>query len=58
VTAAAVGLSHSPLIGKNDPAPDVLARVAQAVNDARAFVREFAPDLVVLYAPDHNNGFF
>jgi 2,3-dihydroxyphenylpropionate 1,2-dioxygenase len=58
VTAAAVGLSHSPLIGKNDPAPDVLARVAQAVNDARAFVREFAPDLVVLYAPDHYNGFF
>jgi 2,3-dihydroxyphenylpropionate 1,2-dioxygenase len=58
VTAAAVGLSHSPLIGKNDPAPDVLARVAQAVNDARAFVAEFAPDLVVLYAPDHYNGFF
>jgi 2,3-dihydroxyphenylpropionate 1,2-dioxygenase len=58
MTAAAVGLSHSPLIGKNDPAPDVLARVAQAVNDARAFVREFAPDLVVLYAPDHYNGFF
>ena len=23
MTAAAVGLSHSPLIGKNDPAPDV-----------------------------------
>jgi 2,3-dihydroxyphenylpropionate 1,2-dioxygenase len=58
MTAAAVGLSHSPLIGKNDPAPDVLARVARAVNDARAFVREFAPDLVVLYAPDHYNGFF
>jgi 2,3-dihydroxyphenylpropionate 1,2-dioxygenase len=58
MTAAAVGLSHSPLIGKNDPAPDVLARVARAVNDTRAFVREFAPDLVVLYAPDHYNGFF
>jgi hypothetical protein len=24
--AALVGLSHSPLIGKNDPAPEVLAR--------------------------------
>jgi 2,3-dihydroxyphenylpropionate 1,2-dioxygenase len=58
MTAAAVGLSHSPLIGKNDPAPEVLARVDQAVEDAKAFVRAFDPELVVLYAPDHYNGFF
>lgn len=58
MTTAAVGLSHSPLIGKNDPAPDVLARVDAAVENARAFVRAFDPDLVVLYAPDHYNGFF
>jgi len=58
MTAAAVGLSHSPLIGKNDPSPEVLAAVGAAVEDARTFVREFDPDLVVLYAPDHYNGFF
>ncbi|KUO17762.1 3-carboxyethylcatechol 2,3-dioxygenase [Streptomyces dysideae] len=58
MTAAAVGLSHSPLIGKNDPAPDVLARVAEAVAGAREFVRAYDPELVVLYAPDHYNGFF
>ncbi|WP_432975943.1 3-carboxyethylcatechol 2,3-dioxygenase [Dactylosporangium sp. CA-233914] len=58
MTSAAVGLSHSPLIGKNDPAPEVLARVDRAVAVAREFVRAFAPDLVVLYAPDHYNGFF
>jgi 2,3-dihydroxyphenylpropionate 1,2-dioxygenase len=58
MTAAAVGLSHSPLIGKNDPAPEVLARVDRAVADARAFIRDFDPELVVLYAPDHYNGFF
>lgn len=58
MTAALVGLSHSPLIGKNDPAPEVLARVDAAVEDARAFVRDFDPELVVLYAPDHYNGFF
>ncbi|MFE7036865.1 3-carboxyethylcatechol 2,3-dioxygenase [Streptomyces sp. NPDC057621] len=58
MTAAAVGLSHSPLIGKNDPAPDVLASVENAIGAARAFVRAFDPDLVVLYAPDHYNGFF
>jgi 2,3-dihydroxyphenylpropionate 1,2-dioxygenase len=58
MTAAAVGLSHSPLIGTNDPAPEVLARVDRAVEDAKAFVRAFDPELVVLYAPDHYNGFF
>ncbi|MFK4102877.1 3-carboxyethylcatechol 2,3-dioxygenase [Streptomyces sp. NPDC019531] len=58
MTAAAVGLSHSPLIGKNDPAPEVLARVAEAVTSAREFVRAYDPELVVLYAPDHYNGFF
>ena len=58
MTAAAVGLSHSPLIGKNDPAADVLARVDEAVAGARQFVRDFDPELVVLYAPDHYNGFF
>ncbi|WP_055713558.1 3-carboxyethylcatechol 2,3-dioxygenase [Streptomyces torulosus] len=58
MTAAAVGLSHSPLIGKNDPDADVLARVDRAVAGAREFVRAFDPDLVVLYAPDHYNGFF
>ncbi|MFI1865281.1 3-carboxyethylcatechol 2,3-dioxygenase [Streptomyces jumonjinensis] len=58
MTAAAVGLSHSPLIGRNDPAPEVLAAVEDAVDTARTFVRAFDPDLVVLYAPDHYNGFF
>ena len=56
--AAAVGLSHSPLIGKNDPAPEVLLRVEAAVGTARAFIADFAPELIVLYAPDHYNGFF
>lgn len=58
MSAAAVGLSHSPLIGKHDPAPDVLARVEHAVSAAQEFIRDFDPELVVLYAPDHYNGFF
>ncbi|MFF4308810.1 3-carboxyethylcatechol 2,3-dioxygenase [Streptomyces sp. 900105755] len=58
MNAAAVGLSHSPLIGRNDPAPEVLAAVAAAVEGARSFVRAYDPELVVLYAPDHYNGFF
>ncbi|AHH17689.1 hypothetical protein NONO_c29000 [Nocardia nova SH22a] len=55
---AAVGLSHSPLIGKNDPEPEVLARVGEAIATAREFIARFEPDLVVLFAPDHYNGFF
>jgi 2,3-dihydroxyphenylpropionate 1,2-dioxygenase len=58
MTAAVVGLSHSPLIGKNAPEPDVLDRVDAAIAEARAFISDFAPELVVLYAPDHYNGFF
>ncbi|MDX3523648.1 3-carboxyethylcatechol 2,3-dioxygenase [Streptomyces scabiei] len=58
MTAAAVGLSHSPLIGRNDPDPEVVTRVDQAVEGAREFIRAFDPELVVLYAPDHYNGFF
>jgi len=58
MTTALVGLSHSPLIGKNDPDPETLARIDAAVDGARTFVRDFDPELVVLYAPDHYNGFF
>ncbi|MEV0341844.1 3-carboxyethylcatechol 2,3-dioxygenase [Nocardia sp. NPDC050713] len=58
MTAAVVGMSHSPLIGKNDPEPAVLARVDRAIATARDFIRDFDPELVVLFAPDHYNGFF
>ncbi|MFV8309468.1 3-carboxyethylcatechol 2,3-dioxygenase [Mycobacteroides chelonae] len=58
MTCALVGLSHSPLVGKNDPAPEALARINSAIDNARDFVQKFCPELVVLYAPDHYNGFF
>lgn len=35
-----------------------LARVERAVADAKAFAESFEPDLVVLFHPDHYNGFF
>jgi 2,3-dihydroxyphenylpropionate 1,2-dioxygenase len=40
------------------PPIDVLARVDVALEQAKAFVREQKPDLVVMFAPDHYNGFF
>ena len=58
MTAALVGMSHSPLIGKNDPDAETLTRINAAIEGARRFVEKFDPELVVLYAPDHYNGFF
>ena len=49
--------SHSPLIGLHDPAPPVRAEVDAVLAGARAFVEQFAPDLVVVFGPDHYNGF-
>lgn len=56
--AAVCTISHSPLIGLNDPGEDVQRRVETAFDQARSFVSAFDPELVVLFAPDHYNGFF
>lgn len=50
-------LSHSPLVGVHDPAPEVRTAVDAAVGEAAERVAAFDPDLVVLFAPDHLNGF-
>jgi 2,3-dihydroxyphenylpropionate 1,2-dioxygenase len=55
---ALVALSHSPLMGRNQPAEDVVAAVDAAFERARAFIRDFAPDMAVVFAPDHYNGVF
>ncbi|WP_114811162.1 3-carboxyethylcatechol 2,3-dioxygenase [Paraburkholderia kururiensis] len=51
-------LSHTPLHGYYDPAPEVVAEVEQVVAAARERVRRFDPELVIVFAPDHYNGFF
>nr|WP_268913758.1 3-carboxyethylcatechol 2,3-dioxygenase [Corynebacterium uropygiale] len=53
-----LALSHSPLLGINDPQPDVASDLEKAFEEARARVAEFDPDLVIVFAPDHFNGFF
>ena len=55
---AFLGLSHSPLIGLNPIAPEVERQLQDAIAAARTQVLEFAPELLVLIAPDHYNGFF
>lgn len=51
-------LSHTPLVGYYDPPQPVLDEVNEVVRAARARIAAFNPDLVVLFAPDHYNGFF
>lgn len=56
--SALVTMSHSPLMGFTEPAAATRERVDAAFDGARAFIAEFAPELVVLFGPDHYNGFF
>ncbi|MFV3411146.1 3-carboxyethylcatechol 2,3-dioxygenase [Pseudomonas sp. NY15436] len=51
-------LSHTPLLGYVDPVGKVLAEVDEMVAAARARIAAFDPELVILFAPDHYNGFF
>jgi 2,3-dihydroxyphenylpropionate 1,2-dioxygenase len=51
-------MSHSPLLNLPGPSPELLEDVDSALTDAREFVRGFDPELVVIFSPDHYNGFF
>src|SRR5690606_26444090 len=45
-------------IGVNDPQPETVAAVETAESTARNFIESYDPELVVIFAPDHYNGFF
>lgn len=51
-------VSHSPLLELPGPGEQLRDEVGAALEQARDFVRDFDPDLVVLFSPDHYNGFF
>jgi 2,3-dihydroxyphenylpropionate 1,2-dioxygenase len=55
---AFLGMSHSPLMGLNPVAPAVAHELQAAIAMAREQVQAFSPELLVLVAPDHYNGFF
>ncbi|WP_423458685.1 3-carboxyethylcatechol 2,3-dioxygenase [Ottowia sp. VDI28] len=55
---AFLGLSHTPLLGVAPLAPQTEADLMGALARAREEVLRWAPDRVVLVAPDHYNGFF
>jgi 2,3-dihydroxyphenylpropionate 1,2-dioxygenase len=51
-------MSHSPLLNLPGPSQDLLDDIDSALAQARRFVDDFDPELVVIFAPDHYNGFF
>lgn len=51
-------LSHSPLLDITTQTPELEADVAGAIGAARDFAAGFDPDVVVIFVPDHFNGFF
>jgi len=51
-------MSHSPLLNLPGPSQDLLDEINGTLDDAREFVREYDPELVVTFSPDHYNGFF
>jgi 2,3-dihydroxyphenylpropionate 1,2-dioxygenase len=58
VTLALLAMSHSPLLEHAELDAEVSAELEAAFEQARRFVREYDPDVVVNFAPDHYNGFF
>jgi 2,3-dihydroxyphenylpropionate 1,2-dioxygenase len=55
---AAVCASHTPLMYRGPASPDTEARVRTAFADLASWVREYDPDYIIQFAPDHLNGFF
>ncbi|BBY05696.1 2,3-dihydroxyphenylpropionate/2,3-dihydroxicinnam ic acid 1,2-dioxygenase [Mycobacterium noviomagense] len=58
MTLALCCTSHSPMLNLPGPSQDLLDDVNSALEQAREFVRDYDPELVVIFAPDHYNGFF
>lgn len=53
-----VAMSHSPLLGYNDPGEEVKQEMEGSFEKVREFVKDYDPDLIINFAPDHYNGFF
>jgi 2,3-dihydroxyphenylpropionate 1,2-dioxygenase len=51
-------MSHSPLLNLPGPSQDLLEEIEGAIAQARDFVEDYDPELVVIFSPDHYNGFF
>jgi 2,3-dihydroxyphenylpropionate 1,2-dioxygenase len=51
-------MSHSPLLNLPGPSQELLDDIESALEQVRDFVVAYDPELVVIFSPDHYNGFF
>jgi 2,3-dihydroxyphenylpropionate 1,2-dioxygenase len=58
MSVALVCASHTPLMYRGPASNDTEQRVRTAFGKLGSFVREFQPDYIIQFAPDHFNGFF
>lgn len=58
MTLALLATSHSPLLEFADLDAEVASELDTAFGEAKKFVHDYDPDLVVNFGPDHYNGFF
>jgi 2,3-dihydroxyphenylpropionate 1,2-dioxygenase len=58
MSVALVCASHTPLMYRGPATTETEHRVRTAFGQLATFVKEFAPDYVIQFAPDHFNGFF
>src|SRR3982074_285912 len=58
MSVAIVCASHTPLMYRGPASNDTEQRVRTAFGKLGSFVREFEPDYIIQFAPDHFNGFF
>lgn len=58
MSAKLLAMSHSPLLNVSQPPQEVKEELEAAFDAARKSVRQYDPDIVVLFWPDHYNGFF
>ena len=58
MSVAIVCASHTPLMYRGPASNETEQRVRTAFERLGAFVKEFEPDYVIQFAPDHFNGFF
>ncbi|ALZ99342.1 3-carboxyethylcatechol 2,3-dioxygenase [Corynebacterium glutamicum] len=56
--AALLAMSHSPLLHHNPPGEEVQAELDQKFAEIKEFVTSYDPDQIVVFWPDHFNGFF
>lgn len=58
MSVALLAMSHSPLLGINDPKPEVNEKLQAGFEEMKKYAADFNPDVVLVFTPDHFNGFF